>query len=196
MLWNMYFFEVKKSLLSYLEWIISLLMYQYTMVATWNWTTTAKLDDGRLDLSETPCFWRELFAAVNSLRLRKQTNKVDMMKKCCFFLYEAIQVSSTNIFTVIFITVQITNVFKRLGSFFSLRACNSCSSLFMVVFTCQSLQKPTLNRHFCRDWENFLRLNPLLILLNTFLFHSRVFIRLNPFLNRASVVAEVMHLSM
>ena len=72
--------------LSYLEWIIF----------------SQQLDDGRLNPSKTPCFWREIVAAANSLRPRKQTNYADLKKTKAAFLYEAVQLLLTNIFTLIF----------------------------------------------------------------------------------------------
>ena len=41
----------------------------------------------RLNPSKTPCFWREIVAAANSLHPRKQTNYADLKKtKSCFFV--------------------------------------------------------------------------------------------------------------
>ena len=63
---------------------------------------TQQLDDGRLNPSKTPCFWREIVAAANSLRPRKQTKNADLKKTKTAFLYEAVQLLLTNIFTLIF----------------------------------------------------------------------------------------------
>ena len=63
---------------------------------------TQQLDDGRLKPSKTTCFWREIVAAANSLRPRKQTNYADLKKTKAAFLYEADQLLLTNIFTLIF----------------------------------------------------------------------------------------------
>jgi len=63
---------------------------------------TQQLDDGRLNPSKTPCFWREIVADANSLRPRKQTNYADLKKTKAPFLYEAVQLLLTNIFTLIF----------------------------------------------------------------------------------------------
>ena len=52
---------------------------------------TQQLDDGRLNPSKTPCFWREIVAAANSLRPRKQTNYADLKKTKAAFLDEAVQ---------------------------------------------------------------------------------------------------------
>ena len=52
---------------------------------------TQQLDDGRMKPSETPCFWREIVAAANSLRPRKQTNYAELKKTKATFLYEAVQ---------------------------------------------------------------------------------------------------------
>ena len=52
---------------------------------------TQQLDDGRLNPSKSPCFWREIVAAANSLRPRKQTNYADLKKTKAAFLYEAVQ---------------------------------------------------------------------------------------------------------
>ena len=62
---------------------------------------TQLLDDGRLNPSKTPCFWREIVAAASSLRPRKQTNYADLKKTKAGFLYEAVQLLLTNIFTLI-----------------------------------------------------------------------------------------------
>ena len=61
---------------------------------------TQQLDDGRLNPSKTPCFWREIVAAANSLRPHKQTNYADLKKTKAAFLYEAVQLLLTNIFTL------------------------------------------------------------------------------------------------
>ena len=63
---------------------------------------TQQLDDGRLNPSKTPCFWREIVAAANPLRPRKQTNNADLKKTKAAFSYEALQLLLTNIFTLIF----------------------------------------------------------------------------------------------
>ena len=63
---------------------------------------TQQLDDGRLKPSKTTCFWREIVAAANSLRPRKQTKNADLKKTKTAFLYEAVQLLLTNIFTLIF----------------------------------------------------------------------------------------------
>lgn len=59
----------------YLEWTIFLdLIDQYTMIATQS--TTAQSDDGRLDTSGTPCFWRLKLSLLQILfpRANKQTS--------------------------------------------------------------------------------------------------------------------------
>ena len=65
---------------------------------------TQQLDDGRLNPSKTPCFRREIVAAAtaNSLSPRKQTDNADLKKPKAAFLYEAVQLLLTNIFTLIF----------------------------------------------------------------------------------------------
>ena len=63
---------------------------------------TQQLDDERLNPSKTPCFWREIVAAANSLCPRKQTNYADLKKAKAAFLYEAVQLLLKNIFTLIF----------------------------------------------------------------------------------------------
>ena len=63
---------------------------------------TQQLDDGRLNPSKTPCFRREIVAAANSFRPRKQTDNADLKKPKAAFLYEAVQLLLTNIFTLIF----------------------------------------------------------------------------------------------
>ena len=82
----------------FLEWTVSLLINQYAMIATQNWSTTAQLDDGRLGPTRRSVFWCEIVVAANSLRPRNQTNKVDVKRKSCFLLYETIQLSWTNDF--------------------------------------------------------------------------------------------------
>ena len=54
---------------------------------------TQPLDDGGLNPSKTPCFWREIVAAANS---------EDLKKTKAAFLYEAVPLLLTNIFTLIF----------------------------------------------------------------------------------------------
>ena len=68
-----------------LKWTIFLLIDQYTM--KWYRRKIKQLDHGRLDPSETPCFWREIAVAANSFLPRKQTKEVDVKRRSCFFSF-------------------------------------------------------------------------------------------------------------
>ena len=70
------------------------------MIATQNNDST--IGRWKTEPKQDTLFWGEIVAAANSLRPRKQTNYADLKKTKAAFLYEAVQLLLTNIFTLIF----------------------------------------------------------------------------------------------
>ena len=97
MFWNMYFFEVKNVFFLILTGSFPLDRSIYdVMIATQN-------NDSKIGRWKTEPKQDTLFlGAANSLRPRKQTNNADLKKPKAAFLYEAVQLLLTNIFTLIF----------------------------------------------------------------------------------------------